>query len=224
MNIGRSGLAPALAAVLLLAGCASEGTPTATPAQRQALPGGDYRSAGFRPAVAFTLPDGWLITEDSADLLALQPVTSDAVGIYLFRSPRAASQQADCPITPVPEVGPMARDLVDWMAALPGLETGDRQPVSLGGLTGFALDVSIVGGWTASCPFANGLPTVPLLVGATSDLRWVVAGSERLRLRVLDDPAGGTVVVDIDAFDGTLFDGFLPIAAPIVDSLRFAAL
>jgi len=51
-----------------------------------------------------------------------------------------------------------------------------------------------------------------------------VAGTERLRLSVLDVPAGGAVVVDIDAFDGTLFDGFLPGAAPIVESLRFAAL
>jgi hypothetical protein len=51
----------------------------------------------------------------------------------------------------------------------------------------------------------------------------VVAGSERLRLTVLDVPGSGTVVVDVDAFDGTLFDGFLPIADTIVDGMRFTA-
>jgi hypothetical protein len=208
----------------MTAGCSGSGTATATPASRQALPAGTYASTTFRPVATFTLPAGWLITEDSAELLALQPVTSDSVGIYVFRSPRAASQQADCPTAAAPDVGSKAKDLVDWIAALPGLAAGERTSVAVGGLAGFQVDVSIAAGWTASCPFADGLPTVPLLVGGSSGLRWVVAGSERLRLSVLDVPAGGTVVVDVDAFDGTLFDGFLPVAAPIVEGLRFAAL
>ncbi len=64
---------------------------------------------------------------------------------------------------------------------------------------------------------------MPLFVSA-SDLsfRWVVAGSERLRLAVLDVPGQGTVVVDIDAFDGSLMDGLVIAATPIVESLRFA--
>ena len=209
-------------AAILAAGCASGSTATPTPAPRQALPAGDYRSSAFTPAVTFTLPDGWLIVEDSAEYLALQPVTSDSVGIYLFRSPGAASQQADCPTTALPEVGPLAKDLVDWIRARPGLRTGSPESVVLGGMVGFELDVAIVDGWTASCPFAEGLPTVPLFVGGTNGLRWVVAGSERMVLRVLDMPGGGTVVVDIDAFEGSLLDGFLPVATPIVKSLRFA--
>lgn len=172
----------------------------------------------------FTLPAGWLIAEDGPALFGIKPVAYDELGIYLFRSPQAASQQADCPTTALPEVGPKAKDLVDWITALPGLQVGTPTSVAVGGLAGFQLDIAIVPGWTASCPFANGLPTVPLLVGSASGLRWVVAGTERLRLSVLDVPTGGTVVVDIDAFDGSLFDGFLPGATPIVESLRFAAL
>ncbi|MFI5043040.1 MAG: hypothetical protein ACHQNA_14545, partial [Acidimicrobiales bacterium] len=77
-------------------------------------------------------------------------------------------------------------------------------------------------GWTASCPFANGAPTVALFVGATdASFRWVIAGSERLRLTVLDVPGAGTVVVDIDAYDGTLMDGLLSATTPIVGSLKF---
>ena len=43
-----------------------------------------------------------------------------------------------------------------------------------------------------------------------------------LRLDLLDVPGGGTVVVDIDAFDGSLYDDFVKVAAPIVSSLYFA--
>lgn len=209
---------------VLAAGCGQGGgSVTQAPAAPQALPPGDYTSTAFRPAASFTLPAGWLITQDSPDFLALQPVSADSTGIYLFRSPGAASQAADCPTTRIPEVGPTAKDLVDWIEGLPGLDTGERRSVAVGGLLGFELEIAIVPGWAVSCPFANGLPTVPLLVGEASGLRWVMAGSERLRLSVLDVPGNGTVVVDVDAFDGSLFAGFLPSAAPIVSSLRFAA-
>jgi hypothetical protein len=49
-----------------------------------------------------------------------------------------------------------------------------------------------------------------------------MAGSERLRLFVLDLPSGGTVIVDIDAFDGSLIDQLLNDAMPIVSSMSFA--
>ena len=65
------------------------------------------------------------------------------------------------------------------------------------------LDISIVPGWAASCPFANGTPTVPLFIGPKQEYRWVIAGTERLCLDLLDVPGGGMVVVDIDAFDGS---------------------
>ena len=216
-----------LAAILLIvavaAGCASSGGASPTPSGPQALPPGEYRSNAFRPVVTFSLPKGWFIGDDGTDYLALQPVTSDALGIYLFRSPGAASQAADCPTAAASGVGPLAKDLVDWIEALPGLKAGPRTSVAIGGLAGFQVEISIEPGWTTSCPFADGLPTVPLVVGANG-LRWVVAGSERLRLAVLDVPAGGTVVVDVDAFDGSLFDGFLPLADTIVKGMRFAAL
>jgi hypothetical protein len=94
--------------------------------------------------------------------------------------------------------------------------------VTVGGLRGVELDLALNTGWTVSCPFASGIPTVPLFVGANGDLRWVIAGNERLRVALLDVPGGGTVVVDVDAFDGTLMDGLVAAAAPIVQSLSFA--
>lgn len=215
------------AAVLALAlaggcsGAASSPTPASTVA-RVALPAGEYRSAAFSPPITVTLPEGWLIAGDSPGYFALQPAASDVVGVYVFRSPLAASQDLDCPIASAPGVGSTAAELVEWIRARPGLVVDDPVPISIGGFGGLRVGLRIADGWTASCPFAEGLPTVPLFVGASdAGFRWVVAGSERLRLDVLDVPGEGTVVVDVDAFDGSQMDQLLADAAPIVESLGF---
>jgi hypothetical protein len=143
-------------------------------------------------------------------------------GIYLFRDVVAASQDPTCPTTPAAGVGATSTELVSWIRQLEGLVVTSPAMVTVGGLRGVSVDVSIAPAWTASCPFANGLPTVPLLVGGSSDLRWVVAGDEQLRLYVMDLPGGGLLVVDVDAFDGTLFPSLMSNAAPIIKSLQFA--
>jgi len=93
----------------------------------------------------------------------------------------------------------------------------------VGGLRGSSIDIGIVSGWTRSCPFANGVPTVPLLVDQGTGLRWVIAGGERLRLYVLDLPDGGALIVDIDDFDGSQLTAFMGVALPIVTSLQFGS-
>jgi hypothetical protein len=208
----------------LLAGCAgapSAATPVPTPAP-SVLPAGTYTSAAFQPAVTYTVPTGWRIASDSSDYFALQPGDSEITGIHFFRDPLAASQDAACPTTPEPGVGKLSLELATWIRGLPGIIASSPRIVTTGGLRGVELDLALNTGWTASCPFANGVPTVPLFVGADGSLRWVVAGNERLRVALLDVPGGGTVVVDVDAFDGTLMDGLVAAAAPIVQSLSFA--
>ena len=210
---------------IVAVGCGGGGAPSAAPSgasRPPALPAGTYQSQAFQPPLSFALPDGWWIASDVADYLALQPVDSDQVGIYLFRDPLAASQDLACPIEPEPNVGTLSSELSTWMRALPGLITSNPRLASVGGLRGIELDVRIADGWQASCPFAGGLPTVPLFVGQNGEMRWVVAGSEQLRLSLLDVPGGGTVVIDIDAFDGSLMDGLLDAAGPIVGSFTFS--
>ena len=222
----RLPVAALLAALVaaLVAGCAgapSAATPVPTLAP-SVLPAGTYTSAAFQPAVTYTVPTGWRIASDSSDYFALQPVDSDIIGIHFFRDPLAASQDAACPTTAEPGVGKLSLEIATWIRGLPGIIASSPRMVTMGGLRGVELDLALNTGWTASCPFANGVPTVPLFVGADGSLRWVVAGNERLRVALLDVPGGGTVVVDVDAFDGTLMDGLVAAAAPIVQSLSFA--
>jgi hypothetical protein len=109
------------------------------------------------------------------------------------------------------------------MKTLKGLTMTTPAMATIGGLPASSVDVSVKAGWVNSCPFAGGAPTVPLFYGATSGLRWVVAGDERLRLYFVDLPKGGFVVVDVDAFVGTELDGLLNAAGPVIKSMTFAS-
>lgn len=91
----------------------------------------------------------------------------------------------------------------------------------IGGIDGVQLDIGIRADWTASCPFADGLPTVPFITGPIG-YRWVIAGAERLRVIFLDLPGGGTILVDIDDFSGEVIGALLVDATPIVASVSFA--
>lgn len=212
-------------AVLVVAACGGSAAPapTAAPATpATALPAGTYTSVAFAPAVTFTLPDGWIKAADTATYFALYPAGNDLAGVHLFRDPRPASQAETCPTTAEPGVGTLSSELSAWIRERPGLDVSPPRMVTVGGLRGVELDVRIRSGWAVSCPFANGVPTAPLFVGSDGGLRWVVAGSERLRLSLLDVPGGGTVVVDIDAFADDQWDPLLAAARPIVASMQFA--
>jgi hypothetical protein len=214
----------AIAAIAALAAACGSTTPSAPQASPtpQALPPGTYTSKVFEPQVTFTVPAGWAAPIDSPTYFQLAPAGSDVVGIHLFRDPVAASQDPACPDTAEPGVGGTALELSTWIRERPGLTVGAPKIVTVGGLRGTELELAIADGWTESCPFANGLPTVPLFSWADGQ-RWVVVGSERLRLALLDIPGGGTLVVDVDAFEGSLYDDLVAAATPIVASLRFDA-
>jgi hypothetical protein len=214
--------AASTALVLLVAGCSAGATTTPSEAGPSALAPGTYASRAFEPAVTYTVPAGWDAPDDSPTYLRLRPAGSEIVGIHLFRDPSPASQDAACPDTAEPGVGASSTQLVAWLRTLPGLVVSDPRLATVGGLRGTAIDVGIAEGWTQSCPFANGSPTVPLFIGSKGEYRWIAVGSERLRLFLLDVPGGGTVVVDIDAFEGALMDALIAEATPIVQSMSFA--
>jgi hypothetical protein len=222
------GLATAAVAILflpLVAGCGLLPGATASPADSAAaspLAAGTYTSKSFQPAATYTVPGDWTNPTDSAAYFNLMPVQDQNNGLHLFHNPQALSQAADCPSAPEPGVGTSSLELVTWIRSLKGLSVTQPALVTIGGIPGTSIDASIAPNWTQSCSFANGIPTVPLFYGKDQNLRWVVAGPEKLRLAFLDVPGQGTVVVDLDSFDGTGFESLIGSASPIVKSLSFA--
>ncbi len=226
------GLAIALAvATFAVAACGGSSLPppggatpgaAATPAP---LPAGQHTSTAFQPTVTFTTAVGWVLYTDSASYLNLGPVVGgDVVGVHLFANPVPLAQSTDCPTAAEPGVtATSSTTFLAWMKTIKGLNVTSTSLASIGGLPATAVDVSIKSDWTASCPFAGGTPTVPLIFGPANGLRWVIAGDERLRLYFVDLPKGGFVVLDIDAFVGTEMDSLLSNAAPIIKSMTFAS-
>lgn len=211
-----------MAGALLVGACSGTASPTPS-AQPSALPAGTYTSPLFQPAVTFTVPSGWDLASDSPTYLQLRPAGSEIAGIHLFRGARAAVTDAACSESAEPGVGSSSSELSSWIRGRTGLTVSNPRLVTVGGLRGTELDIALAAGWTASCPFASGIPSVSLFVGATGDYRWVVAGTEKLRIDMLDLPDGETLIVDVDAFDGSVFDDLLAAAAPIVKTFTFAA-
>lgn len=189
--------------------------PAATP-----LPAGTYNSLSFQPAVTFTVPDGWLLAEDTSLYLALYPAANDLIGLHIFRDPKAAGQDATCPAAAEPGVGGTSSELVKWIRERPGLVVSTPAMATVGGLPGTAIDIGLKADWTQACPFSGGTPAVPLFHSAAID-HWVVVGNERLRLYLLDLPGGGTVVVDQDAFDGSQIEALVSQSSGLLRSLKF---
>lgn len=186
------------------------------------LAAGAHTSTAFQPPLTFSVPDGWELANDTPTYLQLRPAGSDVAGIHLFRNAVAASQDPACPSDPELGVGNTSSELVAWMRGLPGLVVSTPAMATVGGLPGVSVDIGIREDWTQSCPFANGNPTVPLFNSNGAGYHWIVVGNERLRLYLVDLPSGGTILIDVDAFDGTLFDSLIGAALPIVRSFEFA--
>ena len=224
MHRGPRPLSLLLALVVSVVGaCSSSASPAPSGPVDSPLPAGTHTSTVFQPPVTFTVPEGWALSDDSADYLQLRPAGQDILGIHMFRGVSAASQDPSCPVEAEPGVGTSSVELMSWIRGLDGLNVSSPAMVTVGGLLGSSIDIAIKDGWTQSCSFANGLPTVPLLVDPGTGLRWVIAGGERLRLYALDLPDGGTLIVDVDDFEGSQFEPFLAAALPIIKSLQFGS-
>lgn len=221
MNRGHRAALAALVIGLLVAACGSKGGPAGSASAPPLTPlaAGTHSSAGFVPTITFTVPDGWLNPVDDAGYFELVPVADQNSGVHFFHNWQALSQDATCPYAPEPGVGTSAADLVKWIRSLKGLSVTQPAMVTVGGLPALTIDVTIAASWKQSCPFANGLPAVPLLIDDSRTLHWVMAGPETMRLYVLDVPGQGTLIVDLDSFDGVGYPTLLTTGSPIVKSL-----
>ncbi len=216
--------AAALALLPLVAGCSMlPGGASPSPSGPPAVPAGTHATGSFQPTASYTVGDGWVNPVDAPDYFNLALALDVNNGIHLFHNPQALSQDPACPAAPQAGVGTTATQLVSWIRSLPGLNVSQPVMVTVSGLPATRMDVSIRSGWTTTCSFANGLPTVPLFLRPSAALGWWVAGDEKLRLYLLDVPGQGTVVVDLDSFAGDGFGDLLTSASPVVKSLSFAA-
>jgi len=186
------------------------------------LAAGKHATAWFQPRLQYTTWAGWNVT-DMADFLAIGDTDSEGGELFVFHNPVALSQDAACSTGPEPGVGTSAADLAAWISARPGFAVSTPKQVRIAGLKAIELEVGLAPSWTATCPFSNGYPAMPLFYRPLTDRGWWVAGSERLRLDLIDVPGKGTVVVDIDAFEVSGYRFLEARAQRIISSFAFPA-
>ena len=193
---------------------------------------GTYRTSTFAPTITYKVPDGWTNGEDLPGNFLLQLEGDNRyLGVYLnVGAPRRCQEELD------PRVGQSVKNLRDWLVTHPGVNVSNLQPVKVGGLRGVSLDVAMKRSWTRTCPWSEGQPTIPLIVGAgpSSVLHALFPGfEERLYLLAPDRRTGQAhdldwyyggenIVIEVGPEGGSLED-YLHETQPIVESLRFGS-
>ena len=137
MHRGPRPLSLLLALVVSVVGaCSSSASPAPSGPVDSPLPAGTHTSTVFQPPVTFTVPEGWALSDDSADYLQLRPAGQDILGIHMFRGVSAASQDPSCPVEAEPGVGTSSVELMSWIRGLDGLNVSSPAMVTVGGLLG----------------------------------------------------------------------------------------
>ena len=208
------------------------------------LEAGDYPSFYFAPrlraedewapdwgALRYTVPDGWAATSDFPREYFIEPAdwytssshgfTRETRGIYVASHVVPFEDTGGC--GPRPAAALPAEAFATWIAEHPGLDAGEPRAITIGGRSGWMVDVTADDGWAGIC---SGAPTrTTLLFGeagkTVADGRaWgaMVTAAERYIFLELADQ--DLVLIEISATTDR-FEALLADAMPIVQSFVF---
>jgi hypothetical protein len=191
-----------------------------------ALAAGAYVTEFFNPTLHYTVPEGWVNAEDlpgnfqlylAGDSQDDPDVGGSYIGIYAD-----AHAPARCKEVWADGVGTAPRELTDWYRQHRGLAASRPRSVTVGGLPGLLIDLPLRRDWRGTCPWSDGSPVVPVLVGGgVSRLHHVVLRGVDVRLVLLE---WGTKNVTIEITSVPRQHSrqeFLDLVQPVLDSLHF---
>jgi hypothetical protein len=187
------------------------------------LAAGPHHTSVFSPAFAFSMPEaGWENLADSGGTFDLLPIAEPGDLILVLRRPRATEPDG----TLDSSGGSTVESLTTWLAANTSLTVSAPEPISVGGLDGSRVDVSVAPNATnhpSDCP-------VPVCVGifrgkdpstkTTWVWDWGVGSLEKQRLYLLSGNEDVILIV-VDSFDGTTFDSVTKAANDILATFKF---
>ena len=232
----------AVATFGLIAGlCADDPAVADTAPARAMAPTGRTASSGTSVPVGTTTPEGTQppptgdseLFEGTVETSYAVPFEPDAslfvleatdVSLWMFSDPVAvlASPPAD-ELVADPQVGGSVDELVAWLVGHPELDSSEPEPVSIGGLDGFQVDVAITPGSTSRSPTCSPAELCVDLF-ASPDLNWWVGPGTLapfVRVMLLATADDGTVVIVLLPGESLLDDGaaFHERAELLIDSL-----
>jgi hypothetical protein len=134
------------------------------------------------------------------------------------------SQAEGCPEAALEGAERTPAAMAAWLTGHEGLDVTTPVPVTIGGYDGLVLDMTRRSTWTRTCPWSNGVPTVPLfsdLDPAEGGFDWGVMGDSRLRVYLVDLGGGQLLWAAVDAQDDATFQAMAADGSAIIESLRF---
>jgi hypothetical protein len=211
-----------LLAIFVLAMGACGGGAKPLPEESGSLPPGRYFTEKFEPALSFEVGQGWAVaTPEEPGLFGVvwrAPQAGLDPNIYFIDPPSEVySSRNPDEIAPVPA----PENWVAWFRGHPYLQVDEPQPISVGGVEGQQIDMSVDllpeedyyhsvwcggGSWVALWPLPYGA--------------WCVAEGTVDRIVILEDVGGKTVLIDIGATAGTV-EEFIPRAQKVLDTVEW---
>jgi hypothetical protein len=194
---------------------------------------------------AYTLPAGWGTVSvppswpqtewpTEVNLGKLDAPDQSAVDVYSRVDVRSSDPIPDSdPIecrTSAPDAGATPADVAAWLSAVDGLEVSPATPVTIGGLSGVMVDLSLTAGWTNQCETSQvngGPPTYdaprylffdPVTV-SNEGLDVIV--DDRARYILLDGGAGQTLLIRVQTPGQAAFDALIADVMPVIESFEF---
>jgi hypothetical protein len=191
------------------------------------LPPGANVSQRLDPPITFEVPEGWTRVADLPVLLLLSPPGAgvatqpngggdffDNVTIYVD----PAAGPADGSSATVPGVGRDAKALSSWLSDRPQLMASKPAATTVGGLSGFVVDIAVGPGAGGLC----GVRCVNLF-NMADGIQYGILEHELNRVIIVDRVQGGTLLISIEDADGLDVARFRAEAQPIVNSIRVVA-
>lgn len=120
--------------------------------------------------------------------------------------------------------------VADWLATLDGLNVTTPTPVTIGGLSGVLVDLSVDSGWTNQCEYSQEDGGPPVSDGPRRlfhdpvyaiDEWQSVTGDDRARYILLDRGDGQILVITVQAQGMPKWQALLAEAMPVIESFEF---
>ncbi len=186
---------------------------------------GTYRTSVFQPTIRYRVDKGWVNAEDLPGNFWLYRsddsqdgfVGGSYLGIYT-----GARIPKDCREAWEPRVDDSPEEMRQWYVDHPGLEVTNQREVTVGGLRGVSLDLALAPGYERTCPWSEGRPVVPMIIGnGVSDLHHVVLRDLAVRLVLLEWQDSNVTIEITSALHQHTFDEYMELTASVIKSLKF---
>jgi hypothetical protein len=200
---------------------------------------------GTQGQLAYTVPAGWAEmyvpptwTQNEVptqmSLWRHSALGQATVDVYANVAPSSAVAIRDSPPIVCPQAvstsAQSVTEIAGWLAARPYLSVTSPAPVSIGGLSGVFVDVSVVPGWVDPCKFSEESdgtrrydPYVSVFESTHDQGRVdLETGSGRARYILLDRGSGQALLIAINGRAGLYWESLLADSMAVVQSFELS--